>query len=110
MLDTRNVHPGQYVRNLRTGNLYRVDRLTPAGAAGTSYADGPTVHAQPVRDDGTLGDFRAAIRDGSYSYPSTEWELATLAGHPSARVVDDGDTITEYDPTGWHGDIVDGQV
>lgn len=86
MLDTRNTHPGQTIRNTRTGNVYRVDRVTPAGAAGTSHADGPTVHAQPVRDDGTLGDYRAAIRDGSYSHPSAEWETVETAGATGAEL------------------------
>lgn len=74
-MDTRAAQPGDRIRNTRTGNEYVVDRITPAGAAGTRLGDGPVVLAQPVKDDGTLGDYRAAIRDGSYSYPSSEWEV-----------------------------------
>lgn len=68
-MDTRITRVGE--RYERDGKAYEVVRVTPAGAAGTSHADGPTVHAKIVREDGTLSDFTADIWSGSTSYPAS---------------------------------------
>lgn len=88
-MDTRIARIGE--RYDRDGKTYEVVRLTPAGSAGTSHADGPTVHAKIVRDDGSLSDFTADIWSGSTTYPASEFTMSAPAPYSF------GDSIPEQE-------------
>lgn len=73
-MDTWSTQVGE--RFVRDGKTFEVVRISPAGSAGTSRADGPTVHAKIVRDDGTLSDYTADIWSGSMSNPASAFTKA----------------------------------
>jgi hypothetical protein len=71
-LDTFTATVGQWYGDAK-GTRYQVTRITPAGSAGTSRADGPTVH---LTIDGQPGRFTADVRTGSTSHaPSNYYPL-----------------------------------
>ena len=66
---------GTRVTRIDTGRTYEIVRITPAGSAGTSHADGPTFHAAPVGADGNVirGGFVADIWSKSMSHPTAAY-------------------------------------
>lgn len=66
---------GTLLENTRTGQRRRITRVTPAGAAATSFASGPTFHATLVDAEGTPipRGHTAEIWSGSVVYPARQW-------------------------------------
>lgn len=68
---------GDMIEHNVTGSRRVVTSITPAGAMGTKFSDGPTFHATTVGSYGQVNPrgHTVAIWSGSMSYPTRDWTV-----------------------------------